>query len=294
VYLTELPNALVASVILAALYVLVGLSWVLLFRATQIMNFATGQFALLGACVYYTFSVSLHLPFIISLLIALAVVAAIGASVHALFIRRMAGNEGFFAPVVLTLGVSTVISQIVNISYGAGSLAISLPIAQKSYHLSNNIAITSNDLVTIVVGVVVMFIAQLVIRRTKWGIQMRAAAESTVLASQSGINVDRVFMGGWAGAAAVVAIVGITYGASTIVTPTLADIGIRGLAVAIVGGFDSIVGLIPAALIVALAENLSVVFFGESVRDAAVMIVILIVLAVRPQGLLGSKAVARV
>jgi branched-chain amino acid transport system permease protein len=290
----EIPNALVSSIILAGLYVLVGLSWVLLFRATQIMNFATGQFVLLGACLYYSFTVSLHLPFIVSLLFALLIVAAIGASIHRFFIRRMAGNEGFFAPVVLTLGVSTVLSQIVNLSYGAGSLAIALPITQKNFNLSSNIAVTSNDLVTLVVGVVVMFIAQLLIRRSRWGIQMRAAAESTVLASQSGINVDRVFMGGWAGAAVVVAIVGITYGASTIVTPTLADIGIRGLAVAIVGGFDSIVGLIPAALIVALAENLSVVFFGESVRDAAVMIVILIVLAVRPQGLLGTKAVVRV
>lgn len=292
--LTEIPNAVVASIILAGLYVLVGLSWVLLFRATQIMNFATGQFALLGACLYYTFSVSLHMPFIVSLLIALFVVAAIGASVHALFIKRMAGNEGFFAPVVLTLGISTVISQVVNIAYGSGSLAISLPVPQTDLKLPANLAITSNDVVTLVVGVVVLFFAQLAIRRTRWGIQMRAAAENTVLASQSGINVDRVFMGGWGAAAVVVAIVGITYGASTIVTPTLADIGIRGLAVAIVGGFDSIVGLIPAAIIVALAENLSVVFFGESVRDAAVMIVILIVLAVRPQGLLGTKSVARV
>jgi branched-chain amino acid transport system permease protein len=292
--LSGLPNAAVASVVLAGLYMLVGLSWVLLFRATQIMNFATGQFALLGACLYYSFTVSLHLPFIVGFLGALAVVAGIGAGIHMLFIRRMAGNGSFFAPVVLTLGISTVISQIVNIFYGTGSLAISLPIPSQGFRLGSGLAVTLSDLVTLIVGVVVVFTVQLIVRRTRWGIQMRAAAEDTVLASQSGINVDRVFMWGWAGAAAVVALVGVSYGASTIVTPTLADIGIRGLAVAIVGGFDSIIGLLPAAVIVALAENVSVLFFGESVRDAAVMIIILLVLAIRPQGLLGSRIVARV
>ena len=92
----------------------------------------------------------------------------------------------------------------------------------------------------------------------------------------------------------MLAVVGIIYGASTVVTPSLSDIGLRGLAVAMVGGFDSLAGLIPAALIVALAEDISVVIFGESVRDAAVMIVILIVLAIRPQGLMGTKFVVRV
>jgi branched-chain amino acid transport system permease protein len=123
---------------------------------------------------------------------------------------------------------------------------------------------------------------------------MRAAAENMILASQSGINVDRVFMGGWAGTCAALAIVGITYGYSTIVTPSLADIGLRGLACAIVGGFDSLGGLVPGAIIVALTENISVVYFGESVRDAAVMIVILIVIAIKPSGLLGTRSIERV
>jgi branched-chain amino acid transport system permease protein len=294
VHVSELPNAAVSAVLLAGLYLMVGLGWVLLFRATQVLNFATGQFVLLGACLYYTFTARLHIPLVVSLLIALAVMAAVGAAVHLLLIRRVAGTEGFFAPVILTLGISTVITQAVNIAYGTGSLAISLPLSNHAIDFPGRIAITSYGIITLVVGLVVLFATQLIVRRSRWGVQMRAAAENTVLASQSGINIDRVFMGGWAAAALILALVGITYGSNTIVTPSLADIGLRGLAVAIVGGFDSLGGLIPAAVIVALTENVSVVYFGESVRDAAVMIVILIVLAIRPQGLMGTKSVARV
>lgn len=293
-HVSELPNAAVSAVVLAGLYLLVGLGWVLLFRATQVLNFATGQFVLLGACLYYTFTAKLHLPLVVSLLLALVVMAAVGAAVHLLLIRRVAGTEGFFAPVILTLGISTVIAQAVNIVYGTGSLAIALPFGDHGIDFPGRIAITAYGIATLAVGLVVLFAAQVIVRRSRWGIQMRAAAENTVLASQSGINVDRVFMGGWAGAALVLALVGITYGSSTIVTPSLADIGLRGLAVAIVGGFDSLGGLVPAAVIVALTENISVVYFGESVRDAAVMIVILVVLAIRPQGLMGTKSVVRV
>lgn len=291
---SELPNAVVSAVFLAGLYLLVGLGWVLLFRATQVLNFATGQFVLLGACLYYTFTANLHLPLLVSLLFALVVMAAVGAAVHLFLIRRVTGTEGFFAPVILTLGISTVITQGVNMVYGSGSLAIALPAGNGATHFPGRIAITSYEVITLVIGLLVLFGTQLIVRRSRWGIQMRAAAENTVLASQSGINIDRVFMAGWAGAALVLAVVGIIYGASTVVTPSLSDIGLRGLAVAIVGGFDSLGGLIPAALIVALAEDLSVVAFGESVRDAAVMIVILIVLAIRPQGLMGTKSVVRV
>jgi branched-chain amino acid transport system permease protein len=293
-HVSEWPNAGVSSIILAGLYIMVGLGWVLLFRATQVLNFATGQLILLGACLYYTFTASLHLPFVASLVLALVVMTAIGAAVHGLLIRRVSGTEGFFAPVILTLGLSTVIAQAVNLAYGSGSLGISVPLGDRSFRPTGSVAITSIGLIMLVLGLAALFAMQAIIRRSRWGIQMRAAAESTVQASQSGINVDRVFLGGWAATAFILTLVGITYGTSTIVTPSLADIGLRGLAVAIVGGFDSLTGLAPAALIVALSENFSVVFFGESVRDAAVMVVILIVLAIRPQGLFGSRSVVRV
>lgn len=292
-HITEWPNAGVSSIVLAGLYIMVGLGWVLLFRATQVLNFATGQLILLGACLYYTFTASLHLPFVVSLALVLVVMTAVGAAVHGLLIRRVSGTQGFFAPVILTLGISTVIAQAVNLGYGSGSLAISVPSGNHAFR-TGSVAVTSIGLIMLVLGLVALFAMQVIIRRSKWGTQMRAAAESTVLASQSGINVDRVFMIGWAATAFILTLVGISYGAGTIVTPSLADIGLRGLAVAIVGGFDSLTGLAPAALIVAVTENFSVVFLGESVRDAAVMVVILIVLAIRPQGLFGSRSVVRV
>ena len=149
---SELPNAVVSAVFLAGLYLLVGLGWVLLFRATQVLNFATGQFVLLGACLYYSFTANLHLPLLVSLLFALVLMAAVGAAVHLFLIRRVTGAEGFFAPVILTLGIATVITQGVNMVYGSGSLAIALPVSNGATDFPGRIAITSYEVITLVAG----------------------------------------------------------------------------------------------------------------------------------------------
>ncbi len=297
---SELPNAIVSGLLLAGLYVVVGLAWVLLFRATKILNFATGQFVLLGAYLYFVASARVGAAFVLSLVGAVVAMALVGALIQFVLLRRMAGVQAHavghspFAAVILTFGISTVIQHAVTMIFGPSTVALPVPLPKHSITFPGHVAITTEGIFVWVIASALLVSTILLIRYSKWGIQMRAAAENAVLASQSGINVDSVFLIGWVAAASICALAGISYGYSTVLTPDLANIGIRGLAPVIVGGMDSAAGVLPGAVIVRVGENVLVLIFGESVRDAAVMLVLLLVLAVRPTGVFGSRDIRRI
>jgi branched-chain amino acid transport system permease protein len=289
----QIPNALVSAIVLSGLYSIVGLGFVLLFRAAGVFNFATGQMIMLGSYLYFQFTTPFHVPFLLALLGALVLMGSIGAVMHIALLQRLAGLE-HWSYAVLTLGVSIVMARVVAILWGTEARSVTVPLPAMSFHGPGNIAITTGGILTLVAAAVLLVGTLVLIRYSKWGIQMRAAAENPVLASQSGIDIDRVFIIGWAATAIILTTAGIVYAYSTVLSQSIGDIGIRGLAPAFVGGMDSAAGVFPGALIVAVVENLAVVYFGESVRDAAVMMVVLVVLAVRPAGLFGTPQVKRI
>jgi branched-chain amino acid transport system permease protein len=289
----QLPNAVVSAIILSGLYSIVALGFVLLFRAAGVFNFATGQMIMLGTYLYYQLATPYHMPFLVALLGALVTMGALGAVMHIVLLQRLAGLE-HWSYAVLTLGVSIVMARVVAIFWGTEERTVNLPLPVYAVHTSNQIAITTGGILTLVAALVLLVGTLWLIRYSKWGIQMRAAAENPVLASQSGIDIDRVFIIGWAATGIILTAAGIVYAYSTVLSQSVGDIGIRGLAPAFVGGMDSAAGVFPGAIVVALIENLAVVYFGESVRDAAVMMVILVMLVIRPTGLFGTPRVRRV
>jgi len=291
--LDQLFATIVSAAPLAGLYVVIGLGWVVLFRATKILNFATGQFLMVGAYLFWVAEANLHLPFVVALVATLVAVGLLGAFVHIALMRPLAGQKGF-GPVILTFGIATIIDSLVHVIFGGNTDSVSIPLPNVSVSITHTAAFTSGDLLVMGLAVVLLSATGLIVRYSRWGIQMRAAAEDSLLASQSGINIDRVFMLGWAFTLVVLTVIGIAWASLTVLTPDLENIGLNGLAPVIVGGMDSIAGVLPGAIVVALAENISALYFGESVRTAAVMVVVLVAIAIRPRGLFGSRSVTRV
>jgi branched-chain amino acid transport system permease protein len=295
----QLPNAVVSGLVLAGLYSVAGLAWVLLFRATKLLNFGTGQFIVLGAYFYFLLTTSFHLPFWGGFIAAVACMGAVGFLLQSVLLRRLLGTPAHavghapFAPVILTFGVAAVVQHVVTMIFGPEPRSLPTPLPKNVIQLPGNAVITADGILIWVIAAALLVTTVLVIRYSKWGIQMRAAAEQPLLASQSGIKVGNVYIAAWAVASAICGIAGISYSYSTVLSPDLANIGIRSLAPVIVGGMDSAAGVLPGAIIVAIAENLLVLVFGEGVRDAAVMLVILCVLAIRPNGLFGTGDIRR-
>lgn len=292
--LRELADVVASAVPLAFLYMLVGLGWVVIFRATGVLNFATGQFLIVGAYIMYTVTESWGLPFLVGLLLSVAAVAIIGMLSYVLLLRPIAGQPPF-AKIIMTFGLSIVLAGIVPILWGVQPVRVPSPVAnERLVELPYDAFWTTFGFATVVVGALVVIGIVLFLRKVRMGTQMEGAAERPLLASQSGININRLFSISWAMALIPAAIGGISVGMAASVAPPLAFLGLRAIAPVIIGGLESIPGVAVGSVIVALVESLAVLWLGADAQNAAVFTLLLVVLIFRPYGIFGRAEVRRV
>lgn len=291
--LSLLWDLCVSSLVLAGVYTLVALAWVMVFRATGVLNFATGEMMVVGAYIYYWLSVRVGLSFGLSLAGALVLIGLGGALCYHLFMRRVAGQP-MFAQIILTMGLATVLWNVTGMVWGTDTKMLTPPFPLQVWALPGGAFLSSTGLAVLVVALLSLGSLVLFLRFSRWGIQMRAAAEKPLLAGLSGIPINRVFALGWLLAAAVGTLGGIGFAHMSVLGYPLLDLGIRGMAPALVGGLDSVKGVLPGAIIIALVETMAVVFVGGDAQDAAAFTVLLIMLAVRPHGLFGTPEIRRV
>jgi branched-chain amino acid transport system permease protein len=169
-----------------------------------------------------------------------------------------------------------------------------MPFRNEVYHLISGATITKIEVAVTLTTVACVVVLLLLLGRTRLGVRMRATAESPLLASQSGVSVPMIAALSWALAGLLITFGGVAYAQQSLVSPTLGDLGLRGIAPALLGGLDSIPGAIVGSVVVALAQNLGVFWFGGGAADVAAYLVILAVLAVRPTGFFGTREVRRI
>lgn len=291
-HLSLLPDSLAGAVVLAGTYTLIGLSWVIVFRASQLMNFSTGQFLVLAGFVAATMT-SNGWNYWLTMVIVLVGMAVLGVVIYRVIFRPLSGRD-LFAPVMATLGVAIILEGLMQIIWGPKPLSITPPFPNKTLHLPLGIRLGVYDLLVPFVALIFWLGVMIFLRRTKFGGQMRAANESSLLASQSGMNVYVVFSVAFVISFLALALAGITYGQQTIVAQTAIPIGLAGLVPAMLGGLSSVGGVAVGAIIVSFAQSLSVLFLGSDWNNLVVYIILLIVLAARPNGLFGKAEVQRV
>lgn len=287
-----LPDLIVSSFVLGGAYTLIALGWVIIYRATQVLNFASGQFSALGSFLFYWLLVTLGLPFLVSAFGAVALIALVGILIYFVMLRPLAGQP-IWSPVIMTLGLSTALTNLMALVWGSGSFSLPPPIPSQVYSFGT-VRVLNLGLAIVVLALVVYLGFIAFSRFSRLGIQMRAAAERPLLASQSGININLLFALGWGISGVVALLAGVTYSYTTILSMSISSIALRGLAPALIGGLDSIEGVVLGAFLVALLENFGVTLFGGAARDATVFAVLLVMLALRPYGFFGTPEVRRV
>jgi branched-chain amino acid transport system permease protein len=286
------PAALANSLAMAGLLTMIGLSWVVIFRTTKVLNFAIGEFAVLGAYLLYVLTTA-HLPWIVAAIGAIALTAVIGSITYGALLRRLAGRP-HWAPAIVTMGVALVIDAVIAMVWGSSSVFLDAPVHWSVLRLGPSARLTSNDLIAIG-SAAVLFVAVLVfLRATRVGVQMRAAAEHALLASQTAIRIDRMFALGWGFSAMVAAVGGISYAFGTTLTPSSVSIGILGLAPALVGGLDSVEGVVVGSILASLVINFSILYLGSGATDVTSSLLVLVILLVRPFGFFGTRDILRV
>jgi branched-chain amino acid transport system permease protein len=287
---SNLSIALTSAITLTAVYGLIALGFVIVYRASGVLNFAQGAMMVLGG--YLGFSLAGRLGLSAAEVYPLVAVAgfAIGWLFYLIVMPRLAGQP-VWVPVLVTTGIGFflavgLIGMIWTLQIRAfgGSLGFS----DIAHHLPGGILLTTIELI-LVVSFVVAEVALLAFYRfSRLGIQMRAAAHDHHLAAYRSINIHVVFGLAWGLATAIVMFTGFAYSTEHILAVSNSVIALKAFAAAMVGGMDSIGGVFFGALIVAVSEGLAQVYVSTSFADLLPFLVLFIVLLVRPWGLMGS------
>lgn len=283
---------------LGAIYALIAIGFVLVFKATGIINFAHGSVLLLGA--YAAARVEPDVGFWPALLIG-AAIAAVGATlVEVVVMRRLRGTEaGTLA--IITLGVDVLIATELVRRIGSDILPSGAPWGSEVVRIGDA-AIPETRVAAGVVALLIIGAFGAAFKYTDWGVAMRAAAADGKTASLMGIRLNRVAMSAWALAGALAAVAGVFF--TSFPSPGVDNAtGLSALAAipaAVIGGLDSIVGALLGGIIIGLVatycagyqDELS--FLGRGLGEVAPYAVMFLVLLVRPSGLFGTQAVTRV
>lgn len=281
-------------------YALLAVGFVVIYRATEVVNFAQPALMILGAYFTSWFVIGLGMPFPVGVIAAMIVMAAIGAVTERVAMRPLVGQPVFSAAMV-TVGVFIVLTMVANRLIGPDILTVGDPWGLERIEIGD-LRFFRVDVAKIVISLGAISAVGVVLKRSRIGLAMRATSLDQETALAQGVNVGRMFSLAWAMSAALAALAGMLIGTGAGgVEATTALVALKALPVIIVGGIDSIQGAVVAGLFIGVAESLARTYQPEYAPwlganfDVIVPYLILIVgLMVRPYGLYGTPEVQRV
>jgi branched-chain amino acid transport system permease protein len=285
------------GLVVGSIYALVAIGFVIIYKSTSVLNFAQGEFLLLGAYVSLVLLTRYHVPFFAAVGLTLAFAAVLGLAIERLVLRPMVG-EPVVSVIMVTLGLSSILRAVVQGIWGTDTRPF--PEIFPSTPLRLGPVPVSLAYVWSAGAVAVLLVLfSLFFKYSRYGIAMRATAFSQQVALSMGISVRSMFALAWAIAAVVSAIGGILLGAvRTGVDQSLALIGLKVLPVAILGGLDSVPGAIVGGLLIGVLENLAGGYldpvFGGGVKEVAPFVILVAILMIKPYGLFGKVRIERV
>jgi branched-chain amino acid transport system permease protein len=285
-------QTLIGQLTIGSLYALVAVGFVIVYRSTRVINFAQGLFALLGGYFFSSIADGLGLGFWVSLFLSLLLSLVFGAAVYGILLRPLVGQSPLIL-VMLTIALSIVLGAIILMVWGSGTRFLDVPI-HGTLHLFFGVTVTVLDTTIFGVAVVLLLTFSLVLRFSRFGSAMRAAAENPLLAAYRGINVGAISAATWSLAMFGASLAGIAYGATSGLSPGIGNVlGFAAFPAIIIGGLDSVGGALVGALVLAEIQGYAVTYLGGKFSDVVGYGLLLIVLVVRPTGLFGTKEIVR-
>lgn len=289
VELVNFAQQIVSGMAIGCVYALVALGFVLIYKATEVVNFAQGELMMIGAFLALTFITIFGLNFWLGAALAIVATAGIGAAMDRVVIRPMIGQPVFSA-VMVTIGIGFVARSTVSMTpgWGVDTYSIETPLYGKIVNLGP-LVLSQDHLAVIVMTSLLVAVMFGFFRYTRFGVAMQATSQNQLAAYFMGIPVKTVFTAIWAISAAVAAFAGLLLAPIAFVHANMGFIGIRAFPAAVLGGFGSIPGAIIGGLIIGIVESLAGFYLPEGFKDVAPYIVLLLVLVIRPQGLFGES-----
>ena len=285
---------------IGSLYALLAVSFVIIYRATTVVNFAQPALMILGSYFTSLFALQLGLPFPVAVVLAMVVLAAIGALTERVAMRPLVGQPVFSAAMV-TVGVFIVLTIVANRLIGPGLILVGDPWGIEFLQVGS-LTVFRSDIARTVLSLGAIAVVATFLKRSRVGLAMRATSLDQETALAQGIDVGRMFSLAWAISAALAALAGMLVGTGGGgLEATAALIALKALPVIILGGIDSVEGAVVAGLAIGLAESLTRAYqplyapwLGANFDVIVPYVILMVTLMVRPFGLFGTREVERV
>ncbi|GAB4264175.1 MAG: branched-chain amino acid ABC transporter permease [Deferrisomatales bacterium] len=282
----------VSGLATGCIYSLVALGLILIYKATEHVNFAQGEMAMVSAFLGYSLYAHAHLPILAAVGGAVVLSAALGWLIEILSIRPARGQPHFNV-FIITLGVSIVLKSLAGLVWTHDEFAFPSPFATRAVRIGG-LAVTPLNLGTIATAVAIMVGLFVFFRYTKYGIAMRAVCEKPEVAQLMGIDARRVFSFTWMLSAAVTGLAGTLIAPVLNLSTHMGAVVIPAFAAAILGGWGSVPGAIAGGMLLGVIENLAGGYLAGQVKNMVPFLTVLAVLVIRPQGLLGEREIRKV
>jgi branched-chain amino acid transport system permease protein len=266
------------------IYALLGMGIVLVYRTSRILNIAGGELAVF---IGYLVAVAIETgtPFLIAVAFGMGAALALGLAIFWLTIRRVMGEPPHVG-LMLTVGIATVLNGLMIVLFGGGMIAI--PSGLPAFVTVDSLRLPTTDIVAAIGAWLSILAIALIYHLTNLGLQMRAVAERVMLSAQRGLNVDRTVALSWMIGVLAIGLAGIFHGERALVALSASVIGIGALIACLIGGMDSLKGVVLAGFIVAVTENFTALYIDPRYVLIAPVAILLLILIVRPWGLFGT------
>lgn len=276
-----------------AILALAALGFVLIYKATGVINFAQGEFLLIGAYTLYAAFVVFRLPMVAAVVIGVVFAIILGIAIERLVLRPLVG-ESAISVIMVTIGLAAFLRAVVQLIFGTRPVQQPALLPRTPVELLPGTSVPLNRLLVILIAAAVLAAFTAFFRRSRHGIAMRAVADDQQAALTMGISVRRVFAMAWALAAVSALVGGILLGDVTEVSGRLATFGLFVFPVVILGGLDSVPGTIVGGLTIGLTTQYVSGYADPGLAQIAPYLVLIAILLVRPYGLFGETRIERV
>lgn len=282
---------IVNGILIGGIYALSAMGLAIIYKSTQVFNFAAGQMMAFGMFTAYTFMV-IGIPLFLSIILGIFCSILLGWIIERSSLRPLLGQP-LIASIMATFAILYVLRGVMLLAWQGGGLRY--PVALPGTNPQIGPIIMSNELVwTFAMATLAVILVFIFFQRTDIGLGMRAAAEHQQLAQVRGIPVGLMYSVTWMLAAAVCAVAGIFVAFRLGISPSVADIGLASFPAVLLGGVESVPGALVGGVIIGLAVSLTSGLINPAAASIAPFVLLLIILIIKPEGLWGLKRIERI
>jgi len=282
-----------SGIVVGSSYALMGLAMVIIYKTSEVINFAQGEMALLSVFLTYMVLEFYHVPFYAAFPAALLFAVFLGCFLEFAFLRR-AKEPNVLGMIIITIGLEMILMGFVSWKFGADPKTMPFPISPYDSVSIGEVFVSTLEILTFVVALSVMAVLFLFLRYSKLGVAMKATQQNAMAARLMGIRTNRILMVTWGISSLVGCLAGLLISPTTMQPYMMWDPMLKGFAAAVMGGMTSLPGSVVGAYIIGIIENLFGGYVSIEFKSVVAFVIIVLVLCIKPSGLFARHYVKKV